>query len=741
MTGRASAGPLMGVRVLDIGGDIATRYCGRLMARLGASVSRVANPPSHADSATCAAERTFNAWLDEGKFATADLASALSDPAAIDVVIAGQTPAEVQAVDATLAAWGGTHIRLGLTWFGEEGPYAAWRGNDAIIQALSGVAFGFGTPEGPPVLPQGHAPQLIAGLNGFIGVLAALMSGQDGTLRVDVNVFEAALCFSEAAAVGADADPAVQSQRGGVNRFSAAYPCSVFRTTDGHVGVTAVTPAQWGALCHLIDRPELARDPRLATSADRAAHADEIDRWLAPALAERTTAEWVAEADRLHIPVAPANRPRDLAGMAHWSRRGAFDPVDDGTAAPTLPFRFSFDDVRGSRPNGGARGPLTGLRVVDFSMGWAGPLATRYLADLGADVLKIESSTRPDWWRGWEVVQAQDPPLHELLRHFLSVNRNKRGLDIDLATPAGLAAARALIGGADVVIENQGPGVMDRLGLGQGDQRLLRPGIVSICMPPFGLGGPLSGLRAYGSTVEHASGMPFINGHADWPPSIQHLAYGDPVAGIYAAAAALAALYGRSTLGGAQIEVCQVECLFQLCADGIILDQQGGVVRNGSRRPGAAPVCAIKGAGHEDWLAIAVDGDAAWRGLCAIVDDDRLMPDWSLSERRRQEPAIEAALTDWAARRTAEASTGLLQNAGVAAAPVLPAHGLTRNDQLLAAGFWSRIDRRYVGEHVVSRTPIRFNGERPDITRPAPTLGEHTAEAMSELAMGGDHGF
>src|SRR5208337_896900 len=104
---------------------------------------------------------------------------------------------------------------------------------------------------------------------------------------------------------------------------------------------------------------------------------------------------------------------------------------------------------------------------------------------------------------------------------------------------------------ADVVIDNQGPGVMDRLGLGPADQRRLQPAVISISMPPFGRTGPLAGLRAYGSTVEQASGMPFVNGHDAWPPCHQHVAYGDAVAGLYGAAAALIGLWARERLGGA----------------------------------------------------------------------------------------------------------------------------------------------------------------------------------------------
>ena len=621
LSASAVARPLGGLNVVEGPGEVATRYCGRLLSALGAAVVQVGD---RSDAHVCQADpaaRAFNAWLDQGKSISPDLETALASLRGAQgeaLVIAGQTPAAVRDVDRALAGRAGV-VRLGLTWFGEDGPYAGWRGHDAVIQALTGVAFGFGLPDGPPIVPQGHAPQMVAGLTGFIGALAALMGGADGPARVDVSTLEAALCFTETGAVAAAANPEIQSARHGVNRFSPTYPASIYKTADGYAGITALTPAQWASTCALINRPELAFAPRFRTSFDRLGCADEIDTLLIPRFTEKTTAYWVEAGDRLRIPITPARRPRDLPKMEHWVAREAFVPLP-GTdiSAPTLPFHFTFDGARRSRPDGGARGPLSGVRVADFSMGWAGPLAARYLGDLGADVLKIESKVKPDWWRGWEVLEARDPPLHELPRNFMAVNRSKRGLDIDLATPEGKAAAEVIIRRSDVVVENQGPGVMDRLGLGQSDQRRLHPGIVSISMPPFGRLGPLSGLRAYGSTVEQASGMPFVNGQADWAPCLQHVAYGDPVAGLYAAAAALVALYGRSTLGGAEVDLCQVECLFQLAADAIInqaLEQRRRVLR--CKKEGSLTHIRSNGVdflqpqrAHEPWNEIA---HARWR--------------------------------------------------------------------------------------------------------------------------------
>lgn len=254
--------PLSGLCVVEGEGDVATRYCARLYACLGAQVVQVRDRSLDRTDRPGAAGRVFGAWLDEGKVIAPDLGAALEslgEAAGRTLVIAGLTPRDIRVVDADLADMGRDIVRVGITWFGDAGAYAGWRGDDTIIEALSGLAFAFGLPQGPPILAQGQAPQMLAGVNGFIGGLAALMSAEPGPTRVDVNVLELTLCLTEPGAVAAAADPAARSTRRGVNRYNPVYPSSVYPTTDGHVGVTALTPAQWAALCGLIGRPELAR--------------------------------------------------------------------------------------------------------------------------------------------------------------------------------------------------------------------------------------------------------------------------------------------------------------------------------------------------------------------------------------------------------------------------------------------------------------------------------------------------
>ena len=604
-----------------------------------------------------------------------------------------------------------------IAWFDPDGPYAGWRGADEVISALVGLVYPFGEREGPPVLPQGHIPQVVAGLVTFNAAMAALLApAERRPERVDVNVLEAAMCFSEPAALGAT-QTGDQSVRLGVNRFVPSYPCSSYQASDGWVGVTCLTPAQWRALCRLLGRPDLAEDPRFATTYERLMLGDEVDAAIASLFAARTQAEWVRLGVEQRIPIAPMTRPGELPAVEHWRDRGAFRRFGHGEATgPSLPWRMTFDGVAAGPwiPKGDG-GPLGGLRVADFSMGWAGPLCTRTLADLGADVIKVECSAHPDWWRGWEA--NLDREFLESRIHFIDKNRGKRGVDIDLTRPEGLERATALIASADVVVENFAAGVLEKLGLGPAVQRALRPGVISLSMPAFGNGGALSEIRAYGSTVEQACGMPFVNGEAHWAPALQHVALGDPVAGLYGVAAVLAALYARERLGGAYVDLAQVAGLFHLGADAIIGEQAigGPLPRTGSARARLALSTVVDGRAGSGWLAVAAREEdlAALSRLTGGVDA--------------------SALGAWSEQRTPEEATEALQAAGVAAAPVRPASSLTGEPQLVASGFFGDMDRAIIGPHKECRAPFRFDGARPPLGRPAPLLGEHNAEVFAEL--------
>ena len=490
--------PLEGLNIIEIPDGVATRYCGRLFAANGARVTQAGVPRAAGIGFRGAASEGYAAWLDEGKYGIdAGFEGVLGAVREPDLVIAGQTRAIVAAVDAALNAPGvATPVRVALTWFDMNGPYRDWIGTDALIQALSGVAYATGPRDRAPLLPRGHAPQIVGGATAFIAALAAIIGrGRSGHgQRIDLNLFEANLCFSETTAV-ALALSGEKVVRRGVNRFTPTYPGGIYRASDGWIGLTALTPAQWTALCDMIGHPELAHEPRDFVALQRLERADEIEPVLAPALLAHPVAYWLEEGQKRRIPFAPVPSLRELAETPHWRGRNSFLPIRCAPVAcigPTLPFAFrATGAAAGGPPRIWARdAPLRGMRVLDLSMGWAGPLATRHFAELGADVVKVESCAYFDWWRAYDGPTDGDPPPYELRAAFLVMNRNKRGITLDLKTDRGREIVLRLAARSDLMIDNYTHGTLDKLGLGPAVLAKAAPGLSSISMGAFGASGP-----------------------------------------------------------------------------------------------------------------------------------------------------------------------------------------------------------------------------------------------------------
>lgn len=722
---------LEGLVIVESSRDVAVRYCGRLFAQLGATVARASGGDDTGIGYGGAAGEAYGRWLDAGKIAE-------MPEGEVHLVIAGLNAKNIMVGDDLAYDHPAKPSLLVINWFHPDGPYAAWRGSDEVVQALSGVTYPVGKPSGPPVLVQGHGPQLTGGLVAFIAGLSGLLANPRPK-RMETNILEAYMCLSETGAVSALVEGG-SSVRLGVNRLVPSYPCGSYRTSDGWVGITALTPRQWRPMLGLVGRDDLADDPRFTTSVERLLAGDEVDAILQPVISTRTTSEWVAAGEAARVPITPMPNLSELTAQPHWQARGAFaEAGEGGPLGPTLPWTAEFTGRPLPRFEGGeAPLLLKGLKVLDFTMGWAGPLCTRNLADLGADVVKVESAKYQDWWRGWETDQSGDPPPQEIKFNYICVNRNKRGVVLELDTPEGLAHAKALLAEADVLVENFGAGILDKLGLGLDERRALNPDLLTLTMPAFGNGGPLSGIRAYGSTVEQASGLPFANGEASWPPSLQHVAFGDPISGHFATAALLAAFWARDRVGGGEIDLAQVACLFQYSADALVAQQlaDGPLPRTGSRRPRAAPVCVVPTKGEDNWLAVAVDGLEAWFGLCGALDAAGWMEDealMSLEGRAARADEIEAAIATWAKDQDGSEAAWALQGAGVTAAPINRVDTLGYEPQLAETGFWPEMERRYVGRHIIPASPFVYDWVRPPLRTPAPTLGEHTAEVLAEL--------
>lgn len=373
-------------------------------------------------------------------------------------------------------------------------------------------------------------------------------------------------------------------------------------------------------------------------------------------------------------------------------------------------------------------------------MGWAGPLCTRTLADLGADVIKIEAIQYPDWWRGLDRRSAYiNQQMYEKTARFCMMNRNKRGITLDLTRPQGRSLAKRLVAEADIVVDNYSADVLPKLELGYDVLRTLNPRLIMMSMSAFGTNSVHRNCRAYGSTLEQGSGLPNVVGNANGPPAMSHIAFGDAVGGLNGCAAVLVALVHARTIGQGQfIDLAQIECMMPFAAPWITVYSIDNAppVRYGNRHPQFVPHGCFRCAGEDNWIVVAATNEGMWQRLAVLVG----RPEWALDvslnsaeSRRGIEDAIERGIEAWTLTRDADQAMSDLQAAGIAAGAARLPIDLLNDRHLRSRGYLQEVERAFVGLHPQPSMPIR-EGEGPyTIRTAAPTLGQHNMEILSGL--------
>jgi crotonobetainyl-CoA:carnitine CoA-transferase CaiB-like acyl-CoA transferase len=600
-----------------------------------------------------------------------------------------------------------------------------------------------GDPAREPLAPPGAQDLLIAGLWAALAALA-VDPAEPGLVEVPVVAGLAATMIYDSVAF-----QYFGRLRGRVGeRFAptqptiAALPCA-----DGHVGVHAALHGMWVTLARLCGHPKLVDDPRFASPTDRAANIRALDGYLLPWLARHSRWELYHLLQRNRVCAAALPTIDEVLASPQLAARDAWRTVRTPSGrqyrVPGPPARVVAAAGPAPAPSRESDGPWRpgALRVVDLSMGWAGPLIGHVLAALGADVIKIESHTHFDWWRGSRP-PGDDPglALHERSHVFNAVNRGKRGITLDLARPRGRDLALALIDGADVVIENFAAGVVERLGLDWPTLSARNPRLVMVRQPAFGSTGPESGYLAFGNTIEGMSGLTSLVGYEDGPPTMLANACGDPVSGLVGSITVLAALQARERDGrGRLLECAQLEGFLPLVAEALIDYQRTGELpqRRGNFRLGHAPSGVYPALGDDRWVAIEVESDAQWARLAALIAEP-WAADPSIARsaaREAQRRQLDANLARWTADRPAEAVSAALCERGIPAAPVHTEADMLVFEPLDAAGFWVGEEREPVGFHLYPALAIRRAGAHLAASGPAPLLGEHTAAVLAALGL------
>lgn len=747
--------PLAGIRIIDrtaAWGELATR----LLADLGAEVIKI-EPAGGAASRHDAPVRDgvslAFAFRNAGKRSVV-----LDDPARLAELIASadavvtNDPADVAFADADPGL-----VLMVITPYGLTGPYAGRVATDPVVAATGGQTFKAGIPEREPLPPPSHFVDHTTSTTAAFAVLCALRqrlrTGVGDVLDFSVN---------EAAAQMSD-----WSMPNGVARLRAGivgqesrkgsgpvYP--VFRTKGGFVRLIILSPRQWHAMRAWLGEPEFLQDPSFDGFVARFEVADAVLNPMYEAhFAEMEMEEVSAEAQRRGIVCTPVLPASGVLANEHLRARESFvpQPVGNGRVSD---LHAGFYEIDGRRvgpstgvgepaaaepgsigdhdhlPAGDATpgAPLAGLRVMDFGHGAVGVEIGRMFAEMGADVVKIESITYPDFIR--LQTGAFNTPS------FTSSSRSKRGFGANAKTDGGRAALLELAKRSDLAVENNAAGVMDDLGLGYSALSGVNPDIVMLSSQLMGATGPWADWRGYGPSTLGPSGILRLWDYPDSDaPAGGATIFPDQFVGRLGAVASLAAIIGRErgVSAGCHIELAQVEGAAGAVGDLLAAEAfaPGTGLAVGSGHESASPWGMFPCAGDDQWVAITCRDDADWRGLVAAMggsDEDAAL---GLDDRRARAEEIAKQIAGWTSGLDKHEVAARCQEHGVPAGAMLTGIELESDPHLVARGFPVEIDQPDIGALVLEGPAMIARVMPPPRITAAPRLGEHTREIAVEL--------
>ncbi|WP_230202986.1 CaiB/BaiF CoA transferase family protein [Parafrankia discariae] len=801
VTGRSSAGPsdggvelpLTGVRVVDLcrGG---AALAARVLGDLGADVVRIEPPgtPGRAPGTDVRHEtHNFNKRaLALGLESAAGRERLLGLLATSDIVIEGldgPLPGRLGLGEGEFRRRFPALVVVSVTEFGRSGPYRDWAGTDAVHAALAGFLSRSGLPGRPPLLPPAALP---TGSAALVAAWSALLAHHNRLVTgigddVEVSIFESTVqVIDPGYGMAGSATSGIPTSDGPRGRPDAGHLYPVFRCADGYVRLCILKPRQWRAVFEWMGRPARFADPALADMSRRFAVADVLHPEIGRLLAHRKRDEAAAELQRLGIPAAAV---LDLPGVLradHFAARGVFtgvptpegemsvpdclfgidghrvglrtpapqagesagDPAGPDAAGGTaLPVPLALPVSPAPPVSAGPRRPLDGLRVLDLGVIVVGGESGRLLADMGAEVIKIESAAFPDGSRQSLTVEPISPV-------FAWGNRNKASLGLDLRDPRGRALFLELARSSDVVLSNFKPGTMEKLGLGAAELHRVNPRLVVADSSAFGADGPWGDWLGYGPLVRAATGIsllwrddiPDARGGSGGGPggsggdaggfADASTIYPDHVAARVAAIGVLALLVRRRRTGrGGTVSVAQAEVILGQNPDLYAAASLGRA--DGARRH--APRGVYPCAGDDEWVVVDARDSADWRRLAAVIGGPSLAADPRFAttrDRRDHAAEIDGLIAAWTSQRPPRAAASALQAVGVPAGMMLRLTELPDDEHLRARGAFRVARHPLIPRPMPSEnTPARFRNI-PDVElRPAPMPGEQTRRVAREL--------
>jgi crotonobetainyl-CoA:carnitine CoA-transferase CaiB-like acyl-CoA transferase len=760
---------LQGSRVIELATEIAGPYCAKMLADAGADVVKLEPPggdPLRHWSASGheldGADGALFQFLNASK-RSIELRGAAASSEALEELLPG-CHLLIESGQLTLDEITSLRARhpnvsvVSISPCGKANPWSDRPFTEFTLQALCGSTAGRGDRDRVPFYAGGRLGEWAAG--SYAAVAAAILLFQTHrhhrSDHADVSMVAAmTMTMTSYRSLRKRLVPAGTYD----NSRSLDVP-SIEPTKNGYIGFAFATRQQFNDMLVMIERPDLLGDDDLASAFGRRRRRAEFLEILHAWTTRHTSEEIVEIASAFRVPVSIISEPETITHLDHFVERGVFVPSADGSfVQPRVPFRVDdrpqppvaaapgLDDDSGlvewpaiaepSEPSTSL--PLAGLRVVDLTAFWAGPSASQVFALLGADVIKVESVQRPDGMRFTGCRPPSVPEWWEYGYFFHAVNIGKRGVTLDLTSPAGRQILLDLVAQADILLENFTPRVMDSFGLDRTTLHAVNPQLIITRMPGFGLDGPWRDRPGFAQNMEQASGMAWLTGYPDGPPcTVPGLC--DPAAGMHGAFATLAAIVERDRTGdGHLIESSMIEAALNLAPDMVLeLSAYGeSLHRQGNHGPGAAPQGVYRADGEAEVLvALAVATDAQWQALVDELDVSALRSNEFAAEpsRRAAADAIDRHLVAAVAACDGAELVERLVQRGVPASLVVSGEDVAEHDALRNSGFIEVFDHRVAGRHEVYVLPFRLASEPEQwIRRPAPTLGEHNDEVLGGL--------
>ncbi len=749
--------PLRGLRVVDTT-DATSWSSARLLADLGADVIRVETPDCRTDAlyATRNANKRSVVLEDD-----AELLTLLSHA---DIWFeTGDTHFDVGDVRGAYPEL----VVVTITPFGQTGPYHDYEATHAVVYALCGQLPICRLPGRPPLLPPGQlafeVASAMAAYSALVAVWNRAVTGRGDHL--DLSIHEAMIQTIDTQVAGASVRRAAPALPVTSAVATGGFGHPAFPTADGLVRPLVVSSRQWVALREWVGDPEALHDEALATYGGRNLHPDVMAAIYSKLFAGTATEAICDEAQRRNVPVTPVLSPAELIASEPMHKRGTFaTTVVDGQEAILPAGYYEFDDQRvgyrraapvpgadtesvraalerGASPFVGehfdapARAtanqpPLTGLRVLEFTQLMAGPETGKLLRDQGADVIRVESRAFPDQSRvfGGEANMSSQ---------FVTINRNKRSLGIDLRSPEGRALILQLMSVSDVVIENLGPGALDNLDLDLETLRDANPHIVVVSSQLFGDRGPWGWWRGFGTHARSVGAQTSLWRYPDTDRDFAEnpIFFPDQFAARLGALAALACVGDG---GRRHIRVSQADAVINHLSELILQESlvPGSVDAQGNRSPLGAPWGVYPCAGDDQWCVITVRDDAEWAELAASAGH----PEWgtdarfaTATDRHAHHDELDELVGAWTSQLAARDVMERLQSVRVPAAMVLSSEGLLDDPHLQSHDFLRVILQPGWDPLFVEGDCYRADVLAPPPAEPAPRHGQHTREIAAEL--------